>query len=137
MNIRTSLSTPLAALLVWLAAGFAPAAAASAISPPSDQVNGTVTSFDGKYALGVRTRRGKQISVVLHDGTVLVPRGLKLHTGLAVTVVGSPSGATYTAMQIVAPLGKGNGSKLGTGPGMTNGFYRSENPDFYPQHNGW
>ncbi len=116
---------------ISLAAGFS-------MKAPSSQnsISGRVASYDGKTALGVRTNAGRLIAVRLQDGTVISPRGAKLKPGMTVTVVGSRSGATFAAQQIVAPLGHGNGSKLGNGPAGERGFYRSNNPDFYPQHNG-
>ena len=84
----------------------------------------------------MRTGKGRLAAVRLHDGTVITPRGVRLKRGMAVTVVDSRSGSTFAALQIVAPLGHGNGSKLGNGPAQERGFYRSNNPDFYPQRNG-
>jgi len=115
----------------------APAAKFVMRAPSSQhQVSGRVASYDGKTALGVRTGMGRLVAVRLHDGTVITPRGVRLKRGMAVTVVGSRSGSTFAAVQIVAPLGHGNGSKRGNGPAQERGFYGSNNPDFYPQHNG-
>jgi len=118
--------------------GTSASAAGFSMKAPSSQnsISGRVASYDGKTALGVRTNAGRLVAVRLQSGTVISPRGVKLKPGMTVTVVGSGSGATFAAQQIVAPLGRGNGSKLGNGPAGERGFYRSNNPDFYPQHNG-
>jgi len=98
--------------------GTSASAAGFSMKAPSSQIriSGRVASYDGKTALGVRTTKGRLVAVRLQDGTVITPRGVKLKPGMTVTVVGSRSGATFAAQQVVAPLGHGNGSKLGNGP---------------------
>jgi len=108
-------------LAVFAAVGsvgtFSASAAGFTMKAPSSQnsISGRVASYDGKTALGVRTNAGRLVAVRLQDGTVISPRGVKLKRGMTVTVVGSRSGATFVALQVVAPLGRGNGSKLGNG----------------------
>jgi hypothetical protein len=89
-NILKSTLTALAAsaALVTLAI---PAAAQPA-APPSyavqgeEQIQGTIRSIDGKYAISVRDRRGFVDNVALHDGTVINPTGLRLAPGQRVTI---------------------------------------------------
>jgi hypothetical protein len=68
-----------------------------------ESIHGRITSFDGRYQLLVRDDRGYTDRVALHDGTVIHPVGLRLASGLSVTIRGRNDGATFVAYEIDAP----------------------------------
>jgi len=93
-----------AALIVGALA--APAAAQPALpsyATGDEAVHGRVSGFDGKYSLDVRDDRGFVDHVQLHDGTVINPTGLRLSSGMRVTVYGHTSGSVFTANEIDTP----------------------------------
>ncbi len=68
-----------------------------------ESLRGTIVGFDGKYGLSVRDRRGFLDRVLLHDGTIINPTGLRLSTGMRVTVYGRTNGAAFEANEIDTP----------------------------------
>jgi len=72
----------------------APTAAPS--SAPSE-ISGRIDAIVGKYGLRLRDDRGYIDSVTLHQGTVIVPAGLTLKSGMLVKITGSASGTTFSA----------------------------------------
>jgi hypothetical protein len=94
----------IAAALVLAAA--APALAQtlpSYASPGGEAIKGRISGFDGKYNLSVRDDRGFVDNVKLHDGTVINPIGLRLVTGMRVTILGRPDGSAFLADEIDTP----------------------------------
>jgi len=68
-----------------------------------ESIRGTVSAFDGKYALTVRDQRGYVDRVLMHDGTVINPTGLQLRGGMAVTIYGRADGDQFIANEIDTP----------------------------------
>jgi hypothetical protein len=66
-------------------------------------IRGTVSGFDGKYDLTVRDVGGYVDRVQLHDGTVINPTGLTLHSGMTVTIYGHADGPRFIANEIDTP----------------------------------
>jgi len=72
--------------------------------PTADQeVHGLVTSYDGRYKLTVRDDRGFIDNVLLHQGTVINPTGLRLEQGMAVTIAGENGGSYFAANEVDTP----------------------------------
>lgn len=93
-----------AALLLGTAAF--PAAAQTGVpsyAHNEESIKGVVSGFDGHYALSVRDAHGYVDRVQLHDGTVINPRGLTLHSGMSVTVYGHADGPQFDANEIDTP----------------------------------
>jgi hypothetical protein len=68
-----------------------------------ESVHGTVSGFDGKYDLTVRDQRGFTDNVQLHDGTVINPTGLRLASGMTVTIYGHADGSHFVANEVDTP----------------------------------
>ena len=68
-----------------------------------DVVRGQIVSFDGGYNLRVRDERGFIDSIMLHQGTIINPTGLRLAAGMSVTVRGVNRGTYLDANQIDTP----------------------------------
>jgi hypothetical protein len=68
-----------------------------------DVVKGQVVAFDGGYNLQVRDDRGFIDNVILHQGTIINPTGLRLSPGMTVTVRGVNRGHALDANQIDTP----------------------------------
>jgi hypothetical protein len=81
----------------------APSYARPSYSSPEDVVRGQVVAFDGGYNLQVRDERGFVDNVVLHQGTIINPTGLRLSPGMSVTVRGVNRGNALDANQIDTP----------------------------------
>jgi hypothetical protein len=64
---------------------------------------GIVTDFHGKYGLVVRDASGRVIDVVLHQGTIIKPEGLRLERGMQVTVLGRADSGSFAASEIETP----------------------------------
>jgi hypothetical protein len=82
--------------------------AAPALAQPSyaikhETIHGRVAGFDGHYSLTVRDDRGYLDRITLREGTVINPTGLRLATGMQVTVVGENAGNTFVAFEIDTP----------------------------------
>ena len=107
-----------------------------------ETISGHITAVTGKYSLQVRDARGFIDNVMLHQGTIINPRGLTLGAGMQVTINGSNAGSVFTANQIDAPytvalvpgygygapfyggsLGFGFGPGWGFGPRFRGGFW--------------
>ena len=97
----------LAAAAVAAAIAALPAAALaqpSYASPDrSQEISGTVASFDGHDALTVRDAHGYLDNVTLHQGTIINPTGLTLAPGMPVTIYGYAAGPTFDANEIDTP----------------------------------
>ena len=87
----------------------APAAQTPSYSqPPSygsseDVVRGQIVSFDGGLNLRVRDDKGYIDNISLHEGTVINPTGLRLATGMSVSVRGVNRGNVLDANEIDTP----------------------------------
>ncbi len=100
-----------------------------ATASADEQITGQISAIPGKYALTIRDTRGFLSNVSLHQGTIINPTGLKLQTGMRVTIHGTNAGATFAANEIdtpytvalVQPIGPvygfGYGAGFGYGPG--------------------
>lgn len=116
------LQTRIFAALLALSAAAAPAGAFAQTTtaptttpdaPPSyarpsygsadETIHGTVSAFDGAYALRVRDDRGFIDNVQLRPGTVINPTGLRLAPGMTVTIHGTNGGSTFAAAEIDTP----------------------------------
>ncbi len=78
-------------------AGAATEPTAAPSSAPSEEISGRIDAIIGKYGLRLRDDRGYIDSVTLHQGTVIVPAGSTLKSGMLVKITGSVSGTTFTA----------------------------------------
>jgi hypothetical protein len=79
-----------------------------AAPPPSygstdEVIHGRVSSFDGAYSLQVRDDRGYIDNVQLRQGTVINPTGLRLASGMQVTIHGVNRGSAFAANEIDTP----------------------------------
>jgi hypothetical protein len=114
MNLPTCVRTG----IIAAAAVAAPAAAFAQNAPPAmptyaapapsyasadEVIHGRIASFDGQYALAVNDDRGFVDNVRLRQGTVINPTGIRLVTGMAVTIHGVNQGSTFAANQINTP----------------------------------
>jgi hypothetical protein len=112
-------------------------AAPPAATPPTyatasadEQITGQISAIPGKYALTIRDTRGFLSNVSLHQGTIINPTGLKLQTGMRVTIHGTNAGATFAANEIdtpytvalVQPVGAAYGFGYGVGFGYGPGW---------------
>jgi hypothetical protein len=105
------------AALVVLAAAAVPAGTfaqtAAADAPPSyarpstvpgdEAIHGRIASFDGAYNLQVSDDRGFIDSVQLRQGTIINPTGIRLASGMRVTVHGVNRGSVFAANEIDTP----------------------------------
>ncbi len=109
---------------------------ARAAVPGQDQFKGTITAFDGKYALHVQRKNGDVDAVEMHQGTIINPTGLTLRAGMRVTVLGNETGGVFQAFEIDTPYhvtygyGAGYGG-YGYGPGFGFGAPLGFYPGFY------
>jgi hypothetical protein len=84
--------------------GAQPATPPSYSAPaPGETISGHITAVTGKYTLQLRDNRGFIDNVVLHQGTIINPRGLTLAPGMQVSINGSNAGSAFQANQIDAP----------------------------------
>lgn len=96
----------LAACAVTLAAASAcivPASAQPSYAVRQESIRGVVRSYDGRYNLYVRDKHGYLDHVLLHQGTIINPTGLRLEGGMRVTVYGHPEGDVFAAEEIDTP----------------------------------
>ena len=99
---------PRFSLALWaLAAGLtltaAPALAQSSVPSYATQeetIHGTISGLDGARGLFVRDDRGFVDRITLRDGTIINPTGLRLASGMTVSILGRSNGATFLANQI-------------------------------------
>jgi len=113
MNVSTRLFATLIAAAAAVAVPVAAFAQADAPAPsyaqqpsyssPEDVVRGQIVAFDGGFNLQVRDERGFVDNVVLHQGTIINPTGLRLSPGMTVTVRGVNRGHALDANQIDTP----------------------------------
>jgi hypothetical protein len=72
-------------------------------STMEDSVKGYIVSIDGKFALTIRDAKGYLDHVALHQGTIILPRGLRLQPGMPVTIYGSSGGSVFQANEVETP----------------------------------
>jgi len=82
----------------------APTYAVPANGDGNETVSGSITWFDGRFALQVRDDRGFIDNVQLRQGTVIDPTGLTLRTGMPVKIRGRNRGFVLVAEQIDSPV---------------------------------
>jgi hypothetical protein len=111
------LQTRVLAALIALAAAAVPvgtfAQTAAPDAPPSyarpgtvtgdETIQGRIASFDGAYNLQVNDDRGFVDNVRLQQGTVINPTGIRLTSGMRVTIHGVNAGSAFTANEIDTP----------------------------------
>jgi hypothetical protein len=68
-----------------------------------ETIRGTISSFDGQYSMRVHDDRGFLDNVLLHQGTVINPTGLRLQPGMRVAITGYNNGPTLAANVINTP----------------------------------
>jgi invasion protein IalB len=68
-------------------------------------IQGVVSSIDGKWNLTVQQDSGFIQNVALERGTVIAPTGMRLATGMQITVVGYEDGPYIDAVRIAGPVG--------------------------------
>lgn len=100
---------------------------------------GTIADFHGKYGVVVRDAAGRVVDVQLHQGTIIMPVGLRLERGMQVTVLGQAGDRAFAAGEIDtayqlppsrAPkatpgLGAPNGSPFVPQPAADNGRFNN------------
>lgn len=93
-------------------------------APPNheDEIQGSVTSFDGRYALQIRDNRGFIDNVRLHQGTIINPTGLTLASGMRVSIYGHSEGHFFAANEIDTPYHYVPAYVWGPGPYWGVGF---------------
>jgi hypothetical protein len=135
--------------------------AASQVSPDSTSaraatLTGTIAAFDGKYHLQLRDEHGSLDDVTLHRGTVIMPIGQRLTSGMHVTISGTTNGRSLDAdevdvasedatienspgpyMPLVGSLGAASspwdcGGLYGPWGGYSNDCYGAGFPGYYP-----
>jgi hypothetical protein len=92
-----------AAAMVAALGSTAPASAQPSYAVRQESIKGIVRSYDGRYNLYVRDRHGYLDHVLLHQGTIINPTGLRLEAGMRVTVYGHPEGDVFAAQEIDTP----------------------------------
>ena len=98
-----SISFAIACFAVPIAARGEGAVGTPTYAHDSDAVEviyGTITSFDGRYALQVRDDRGFFDNVEMVQGTIINPTGERLRAGMRVAVRGPNRGFVLVATQI-------------------------------------
>lgn len=110
VSVSAALAFGAALVAVYPAAAFAQSTVPSYAQPLPPQpashdqrISGSVTSFDGKYALQVHDDRGYIDNVELHQGTIINPTGLTLVPGMRVTIYGFPRDHHFVANEIDTP----------------------------------
>lgn len=102
LGTRVRLATVAAAAAVALAS-VTPASAQPSYAVHQESITGTVRSYDGRYNLYVRDERGYLDHVLLHQGTIINPTGLRLEGGMHVTIYGHSEGDVFAADEIDTP----------------------------------
>jgi hypothetical protein len=108
------LQTRVLAALVALAAAAVPVATfAQTDGPPSyarpgtvpgdEAIRGRIATFDGAYNLQVNDDRGFVDNVQLQQGTIINPTGIRLASGMSVTIHGVNRGSVFAANEIDTP----------------------------------
>lgn len=80
-----------------------PSYAAPAQQSQDETIQGRIESVDDAFHITVRDDRGFIDRVALHQGTIIVPRGLALAVGMSVTIVGVNAGTYFEANEIDTP----------------------------------
>lgn len=102
-------------------------------------VKGTITGFNGAYTVYVQDQKGYGDNVVMHDGTVINPTGIKLQEGMPVTIYGYANGKQFDAWRIdvTPPQNMGyNGANgaYGYGGGYGGGYGYGSPYGAYPYY---
>jgi hypothetical protein len=108
------LQTRVLAALVALSATAVPVATfAQADGPPSyarpgtvpgdEAIHGRIAAVDGAYNLQVNDDRGFVDNVQLQQGTIINPTGIRLTSGMRVTIHGVNRGSVFAANEIDTP----------------------------------
>jgi hypothetical protein len=71
---------------------------------PSQRIAGTIADFHGKYVVVVRTAAGSLSTVVLHQGTIINPTGLRLERGMPVLLSGHAERGAFAVAQVDTPF---------------------------------
>ena len=108
MNTRNTQKFGLIALGLSLLATAVPGVASAQDRPSyatndEDTVHGRIVTVDDQYNVSVRDDKGYVDHVRLHQGTIINPTGLSLHTGMTVTVLGLNQGNVLAANEIDTP----------------------------------
>ena len=131
MRFSTSFSgTKLVAALGVAAALAFPSLAGAQSYPsyataPQQTIKGTITGFNGQYTVYVQDEKGYGDNVQMHDGTVINPTGIRLQSGMRVTIYGYPNGSVFQAYRIdtqTPGYGYGGGSPYDYGYGGYGGY---------------
>jgi hypothetical protein len=103
----------LAALVALAAAAVPVATFAQTDAPPSyarpgtapgdEAIHGRIAGFDGAYNLQVNDDRGFLDNVQLQQGTIINPTGIRLTSGMRVTIHGVNRGSVFAANEIDTP----------------------------------
>ena len=104
MNTRTLTAGVLGALVATASVAVADQPIPS-YARAEEVIHGTVASVNGT-TLYVHDDRGFTDSVLLKDGTIINPRGLRLAHGQTVTIHGVTRGTVFEAAQIDTPYNK-------------------------------
>jgi hypothetical protein len=96
-------SGPLKALVAVSVLALANLVPARVSADAPGRLVGMVTNFHGKYGLVVRDADGRVVDVVLHQGTIIKPEGLRLERGMLVTVLGRADSGNFAATEIDTP----------------------------------
>jgi hypothetical protein len=141
------LQTRVLAALVALATAAVPAAAfAQTDAPPSyarpggvpgdEAIHGRIASFDGAYNLQVSDDRGFVDNVELRQGTIINPTGVRLASGMRVTVHGVNRGSVFAANEIDTPY-QSYGAAYGPVPVYGSIYPYPAYPYPYPVYGGY
>ena len=100
--VRLLIGVATASLVCFLIGPVAAQDVPSFAQPLGDaSLSGTVVRFaPGNYDLGLLDDRGFIDRIVLHPGTIIMPVGIDLATGMRVSVIGRSGGAVFFANQI-------------------------------------
>ncbi len=102
-SISARLGLAAGATAIALLLGGTAASAQPSYAVREQSIKGVVNSYDGRYNLYVRDRHGYLDHVLLHQGTIIIPTGLRLESGMRVTVYGHPEGRVFAAQEIDTP----------------------------------
>jgi len=126
------------AAAVLLAVSIAPGAARADVpsyATGQESISGSIAALPARYALTLTDDRGFSDSVTLRDGTVIVPTGITLAVGQAVTIYGHTDGTTFDADEI--DVGPVSSDIPGDAPNTAGGYYFGPyGGNAYPQYFG-
>lgn len=108
-----------------------PSYARSSTVPGDETIHGRIASFDGAYNLQVSDDRGYVDNVQLQQGTIINPTGIRLTTGMSVTIHGVNRGSVFAANEIDTPY-QSYGATYGPVPVYGSLIYPYPYPYPYP-----